>query len=335
MNYKELQARCKERNFDQITVVTGDVFRELANLKRILHVIPGDICTQTHNDHPGLKVQGKEIAYTQRCATVFYENTSLCVMQPVEGDTVYQRYLDRFGEGICCVRERIPRKSWDTVLARLAEKGFKPVQTMTSDTCEAAWIDMTDTLGILYEVITAESERPAPAYVVPGRISQINITTPDVRKTIETVTDLLEIGPWEVGCQCNSTVTDSGFRVDGKLEVVDFGFLLAILVCGNLEWEAIQPQKGPLVYNDFLESHGIGFHHILLEIAEDQWEDTLKGYADAGVELSCKGKLGPVTWCYMDTRAELGFFTELRTDAKMTRLPDGYLQYFYPEQEEA
>lgn len=334
MNYKELQARCKDRNFDQIVVVTRDIFRELEQLNRIIHAVPGDIRTQTNESCPGLKAGGKEIAFTQRCATVFYRNTSLCIVQPVAGNTVYQQYLDRFGEGICCVRERIPAGSWADTLSRLQGKGLQIVQTVSSPACEAAWFDLMDRLGFLYEVINDESETVKPACTVPERIAQINITSPDVRKTIEMVTDLLEIGPWEVGRQDKSTVADPGFRVDGALADVDFEFLVAILVCGNIEWEVIQPVKGPLVYFDFLNSHGIGCHHILQEVPETQWEDTLKAYENAGVELSCQGKVGPVTWCYMDTKDQLNFFMELRTDAVMTKLPDGYLQYFYPAEQE-
>ena len=333
MNYSELQKRCKNRNFDQITVVTRDIFQELVNLNLVLHVLPGQIRTESQLDHPGLTMEGKKVAYTQRCATVFYQNTSLQVVQPVEGDTLYQRYLDRFGEGICCVRERIPEGNWEETLTRFATKGLKIAQRMECSGCKAVWLDLTDSLGILFEVITGENESTASEYVMPQRIAQINITTPDVRKTIETITDLLEIGPWEVGCQNKSTVTDSCFRVDGQLRDVDFSFLLAILPCGNIEWEAIQPVEGPLVYFDFLKEHGIGYHHILQEIPENQWGDTLRDYEKAGVELSCQGKVGPVTWCYMDTKKQLGFFMELRTDAAMTKLPDGYLQYFYPEVE--
>lgn len=335
MNYRELQERCKNRNFDQIVVVTKDIFQVLEHLNQILHVVPGDIRTQTEKDCPGLKVQGKEIAFSQRCATVFYQNTTLCIVQPVAGSTVYQQYLDRFGEGICCVRERIPANAWTETLSRFEAKGLRIAQTRTSSTCQAAWVDLMDTLGILYEVMTEESETVKPAHVVPERIAQINLTTPDVRKTIEIVADLLEIGPWEVGKQNKTTVVDPGFRVDGALSDVDFEFLVAILVCGNIEWEAIQPVKGPLVYFDFLKSHGIGYHHILQEVPEQQWESTIQSYEDAGVELSCKGKVGPVSWCYMDTKEQLGFFMELRTDAVMTKLPDGYLQYFYPAENEA
>ena len=90
------------------------------------------------------------------------QNTSLQVVQPVEGDTIYQRYLDRFGEGICCVRERIPGQMWDTTLAKLESKGINIAQRMESPVCKAAWVDLTDTLGILFEIITGESETPDP-----------------------------------------------------------------------------------------------------------------------------------------------------------------------------
>lgn len=99
LNFKELQERAKGRNFDQITVVSRDIFQELANLSLVFPVAPGKVRTETEQNHPGLTVGKQEITYTQMCTTIYYQNTSLQVVQPVEGDTIYQRYLDRFGEG--------------------------------------------------------------------------------------------------------------------------------------------------------------------------------------------------------------------------------------------
>ena len=56
MNFRELQERCKNRNFDQIIVVTKDIFKTLANMQKIEHVTPGYIGMQTDKTHPGLKV---------------------------------------------------------------------------------------------------------------------------------------------------------------------------------------------------------------------------------------------------------------------------------------
>ena len=153
LNFKELQERAKGRNFDQITVVSRDIFQELANLSLVFPVAPGKVRTETEQNHPGLTVGKQEITYTQMCTTIYYQNTSLQVVQPVEGDTIYQRYLDRFGEGICCVRERIPGQMWDTTLAKLESKGINIAQRMESPVCKAAWVDLTDTLGILLSLI--------------------------------------------------------------------------------------------------------------------------------------------------------------------------------------
>lgn len=333
MNFKELQERCKNRNFDQIVVVVKDIFQELADMQRIKNVTPGNLRVCTHKTDPGLQNADGSLEYSERRATFFYENTEICIVQPMEGETVYKKYLDRFGECICCVRERIAPEAFDSMVESFRRKQLKVAQWITSDKGKSAWLDLTEELGILFEIISDDSEKIVPSHVIHERIAQINITTPDVQKTIEMLSDYLEIGPWEVGRQCNATVHDYGFRVDGKLEAADFEFLLAILPCGNIEWEVIEPVKGPLVYYDFLNRRGIGYHHVLQEIPQAQWTSVQEQYEKNGAGLACKGSLGPVDWCYMNTEDNLHFYTELRNDAVMTRLPDGYFAYFYPEPE--
>ena len=325
MTQKELADRCKNRNFDQIVVVVKDIFQAVENMRRI-NGVSGDVqvCTKTVQDS-----EGKTLISTERRASYFYANTELCFVESVEGETLYKRFLDRCGEGICCARERVSPEEMGAMEQRLRDKGFAPAQRFESKQEKAVWFDLTAPLGILFEAVTGEPEEK-PEHTISERIAQINITTPDLQKTMETVADLLEIGPWEVGRQSNAVVDNSAFRVDGELRETEFSFLIGILVCGNIEWEAIQPEKGPLVYNDFIARRGIGFHHILQEIPQGQWQERLAKYAADGVEMACKGTLGPVDWCYMDTERDLHFYTELRTDAVMEKLPDGYLQYFYP-----
>ncbi|MBQ6904453.1 MAG: hypothetical protein IJQ27_00055, partial [Spirochaetia bacterium] len=65
---------------------------------------------------------------------------------------------------------------------------------------------------------------------------------------------------------------DSGAE---KLPLEGDGKMLGILVCGNIEWEVIMPEKGPLVYNDFIARRGIGFHHVLMEIPQAKWAQRL------------------------------------------------------------
>lgn len=333
MNFTELQQRCKNRCFDQIVVVVKDIFQELADMRRIKNVTPGDVRICTHETDLGLQNADGPVKYVERRASFFYENIEICIVEPVAGETIYKKYLDRFGACICCVRERVAAVDFEGMVENYGRKGLRIAQWMASDRCKAAWLDLTEELGILFEIISDDSEKIAPAQVIHERIAQINITTPDVQKSIKALTQYLEIGPWEVGRQCNATVHDYGFRVDGKLAPAEFEFLLAILPCGNIEWEVIEPVKGPLVYVDFLKRRGVGYHHVLQEIPSAQWTQVQEAYEKAGAWMACKGSLGPVDWCYMNTETDLHFYTELRNDAVMDKLPDGYFAYFYPEPE--
>lgn len=329
MTGAELTERCKNRNFDRIIVVTRDIFTKMANMQKIQKDIPGNICVSTNDIAPLTDANGQTFGYSQKQAVFYYANTSMCFVEPLEGDTVYKQFLDRYGEGLCCIRERVLPDEMERLEQHFADKGYKPVQRMEKSGVKAFWIDLTKELGIIYEVIVGEEEAK-PAACSDIRIAQINISTPNVQKTIEFITEMLEIGPWEVGKQCSAVAHDTAFTVDGVLKDQQFAFLLAILVCGNIEWEVIEPVEGQLVYSEFVERRGIGFHHILQEIPADKWTKRLEAYAEDGIKLNCKGGLGPVNWCYMDTEKELGFYVELRTDAVMDKLPEGYLQYFYP-----
>lgn len=324
---QELLQRCRNRNFDQIVVVVKDLFQEMAAMQKIKKVVPGDIrlCTGELCTGPGAA-----LAYTEKRATYFYENINLCIVQPVSGETLYKKYLDRFGEGICCVRERVSRELFDRAMEKFRENHLNIAQFKNTDENTSAWIDLSDELGILFEIITEDSEKQNPLHTISEKIAQINITTPNVRQTIEKLVAYLEIGPWEVGRQCNATAHDCGFLVDGVVKDAEFDFLLAILVCGNIEWEVIEPVKGPLVYYDFLKRRGPGYHHVLQEIPQARWQQVIAQYEENDAPLACKGSLGPIDWCYMDTEDALHFYSELRSDAVMDRLPDGYVQYFYP-----
>ncbi len=333
MTYQELKDRCQNRNFDRIIVVVSDIFEELAQMQRIREVIPGDIRICTEQTHPGLSNAEGAFAYTQRQAVFYYQNTELCIVEPVAGETLYKKYLDRFGPGICCVRERVSDEMFRYMESHFEERGCPIAQRMEDKDRTALWVDLMDELGILFELMTENSKCPEPKYVIPKRIEQINITTPDVKATIMALADYLEIGPWEVGHQKNSTTHDTGFLIDGELKDMEFDFLLAIIPCGNIEWEVIEPLKGHLVYNDFLDRHGIGYHHVLQEILQDQWNEEIERLERLGIHANCKGSLGPIDWIYMDTEKELKFYSELRSDAVMDQLPKGYLAYFYPEPE--
>lgn len=334
MTFQELQEFQKGRTFDRIVVVVRDIFAEMEAMARFYDAVPSAVTINSASDRaPELCRGGERISYSDRRAVYLFENTEICIVQPVSGDTVYELFLERFGEGICCVRERIAADTFDKAVAAFREKGLTITQTAEYETGRAAWVDLQEELGILFEIISSDAPKTKPVYVNPQRIAQVNISTADVRKTITDLAEYLTIGPWEVGHQTNTTAHDTAFRVNGELKDVPFSFHLAILPCGNMEWEVIEPVKGPLIYNDFIQRRGTGFHHILMEIPVAKWSETIAAFEKNGAPVACKGSIDTIDWCYVNTEDDLHFYTELRTDAVLNQLPDGYLEYFYPEKE--
>ena len=124
MTFEQLTERCKNRYFDQIVVVVKDVAAQMAAMQRIEGVLPGDIRVCDDTTDPGLKTEDGVIAYSEKKATYFYQNTQICALQPVEGETIYKKYLDRFGEGLCCVRERVSNEMFDYMMDHFAQKNL-------------------------------------------------------------------------------------------------------------------------------------------------------------------------------------------------------------------
>ena len=82
-------------------------------------------------------------------------------------------------------------------------------------------------------------------------------------------------GPFQVS---EHELTDTTFR--GK--TCDCKLSMAIAMSGSLEIELIQPLGGDNPYDEFLEQHGEGLHH--LRFAIENLEETLKQLAGEGIE---------------------------------------------------
>ena len=327
MTYTELQARCKDRVYDQIVLVTDDIFTQVANLVKIYRLEPSDMSVVSGK----ASVHGVETAYTEYRVSGFLGDMELRVVQPVSGETIYKKYLDRFGTGLCNLRERIPAGEYAAMAKKYDDRGIKVGQ----EEGDCRILDLMDEMGILYTIISDDEPGDVKRPAVPNdrKILQINITCADVEKLSHQLEDLLEIGPYEIGHINNQTVGDLGILVDGKLGTPDFEYLLGMNCCGNLEIESIGNFRGPTCFADFAAKRPAGGYNHLKEcapIATGKWQEELQHYESLGLKQCIKGKIGPCGWCFFDTMDDLGFLVELGDGAPMTKLPDGYDAYFIP-----
>ena len=158
-----------------------------------------------------------------------------------------------------------------------------------------------------------------------GKIKQIAVVVKDVKEAMKHYWEILAIGPWDVRHFTNETVRN--FYYCGEEVKEPFEFICAVCWVGNIEFELIEPVKGPNVYWEFLEKKGEGLHHFKIVIEDDE---ELKEYVD---ELAAKGlAIMQTGWIdhdvhyYLDSNEVLGLTLELGNGGKI-----GAPDYVYPE----
>lgn len=317
----QLEEYSRDRLFDQIIVVVGDLKEKKENLTNIY----------------GLTRWTEEWAvsgtYRGICASAWMNEVELKLIQPDGTASPWQTFADRYGEGICCVREVLDRARWESEQARYASLGVKALDRFADETGETIVYDMMDRLGGLFAIHLDRADRVLPTEEQrnPRKLCQINITTDDVDRTAADVTELLRIGPYGIGTLNNQTVKNAGLLVDGKWCCPEFSFQLGMAAAGNLEFEVIAPTVGPTVYQSYIDRRGVGYHHIKEIIPLEKLDETFDGYIKKGMPLCIKGTMDTTTFAYIDSEKAFGFYVEMGDGLPPEKLPEGYNLYQYPE----
>ena len=143
----------------------------------------------------------------------------------------------------------------------------------------------------------------------PRKYKQIAIVVKDIEKALKNWHEMLGIGPWAVRTFNPSTVRD--FYVDGKLVTEDFEFIIAVCWEGEIEWELIQPVKGPNIYWRHLETEGEGLHHVKEIISDENIPGVIAEFAARGILVTQTGWIDGDCHYYLDTKATLGYIYEI------------------------
>jgi hypothetical protein len=98
----------------------------------------------------------------------------------------------------------------------------------------------------------------SPAKVKVKEIKQVGIVVRDVQRTAENYWRILGIGPWEIRDWGSHALYDRCYH--GKpgwgREKLGHAYI------GNLELELLQTIEGNSIYQDWIDEHGEGIHHL-------------------------------------------------------------------------
>ncbi|KPI44083.1 uncharacterized protein AB675_6460 [Cyphellophora attinorum] len=117
-----------------------------------------------------------------------------------------------------------------------------------------------------------------------GNVMEICIVTRDHKRTISGLLKL-GIGPWKAYTFTPQNTTHQTYR--GK--PADFTLKVCFAQAGNVVYELIQPIEGPTIFEEFLQKHGEGIHHIAYDCNGIPWEDRMAGFKERGFALAQSG----------------------------------------------
>ena len=160
------------------------------------------------------------------------------------------------------------------------------------------------------------------------KIYQIAFVSRDLERSMRAWVDTLQIGPWKVFTFSNDTVQN--LQVGGKPVEEPFEFRIAITWVGDMEVEIIQPVRGPMIYERFLQEKGEGLHHIKERIADQDLPATLATYRDKGIAVTQTGRFVADLHFYLDTESRLDFIYELG-NCPAQDLPPSMFSIYPPE----
>jgi hypothetical protein len=147
-----------------------------------------------------------------------------------------------------------------------------------------------------------------------GDNMQICVVTRDFRRTMEGLVRT-GIGPWRVYTFGPQTVSDLTYR--GK--PASYSMKLGLAWSGTMNWEIVQPLSGPNIYQEFLDAHGEGIHHVAFRCDGLPYAEQIRSFEARGYKMIQSGVWqGKVAYHYFETEGDT------TTTFEIFERPDGF-----------
>ena len=141
-----------------------------------------------------------------------------------------------------------------------------------------------------------------------GFIDQVAVVVRDLDASMKRYVEEFGIGPWSVYTFSPDWIRGMTFRGEEQGYIMR----LALADVGGMMYELIEPVQGPNSYEEFLDEHGEGLHHLGyfvddLDSAINDMES--KGYRllQSGRGIGTRGEGG---YAYFETERALGCIVE-------------------------
>jgi hypothetical protein len=151
-------------------------------------------------------------------------------------------------------------------------------------------------------------------------IAQIAFVVKDLDETVKNFYEWFGIGPWNFYTYRKPFVPS----MTRNGEPAEYAMRLALSTVGELRIELIEQKEGDTVYQEFIDKHGYGIHH--LGIAVDDIDEALGQAKEAGIAMTMDGSGfgldGDGQYAYLDTEQLVGTTLELISRPKRRQDPE-------------
>jgi len=283
-------AKVKVKEISQISLVVKDVRKTAESYWNILGIGPWDIYELHAPVLSDVIYHGKPIQFSMKLGVAMVGKVQLGLFEPVSGDSIYSDFLAEYGEGLHHLQ--FAADNVDEVTQIMTEDGFSALMSGrigdgafavydTADALKVIWGAVQPSKGISPDYRYPESEtQVSPAKLKVKRINQVGIVVKDVPTVVENYWNILGVGPWLILPWEGPHVYNRKYHEKPAWAREK----IAVAQMGDVQSELVQSVVGDSIYQDFIEEHGEGLHHINFLVDEvDEIKDV-----DEAVEILAK-----------------------------------------------
>lgn len=212
--------------------------------------------------------RGEPVRLRVRRAVARFPNAQVHWMQPLDGGNALTEFLEAHGDGVHHLTFRVPDEAaLDRETAAFRSAGVGVVQRgrwdAASGGADVVYLDTAAEGGGIRIALESGPEResgPAAAASAFGPVTQYAILVRDIRRAGR----LYErVGFTPIAFDRNVSLNR---RYRGRPAA--FEMFLGFTRWSDIVFEWIEPISGPSVYDEHLERHGEGFHHLGFNVAD-------------------------------------------------------------------
>jgi glyoxalase/bleomycin resistance protein/dioxygenase superfamily protein len=154
MNNEELRSLNQKRKIYQIAWVTRDLEKSMKAWVENLKIGPWTVLTFTDQSLKYLKVDDKTVTepFKFLIGISWIGDMQLELIEPVYGPTIYEAFIQKHGEGLHHIKERIADDAIEGVVQEYRDKGIGVTQTGQFETDFHYYLDTSPKLDFIYEL---------------------------------------------------------------------------------------------------------------------------------------------------------------------------------------